>query len=91
MDAVQHVPGIFPWGFIKAREIQERYNQTQFKYDPAITGRLVRHMLVHYGEKSFKAQLAQMDKHEERIISLHAKVTENHKEIISHQTKLDLF
>ena len=88
MDAGQHVPGMFLWGFIKAWEIQERYLRNQFRYDPTLTGRLVRLMLVHGGEKYFKAQLAQIDKHEEHIISLQAEVTENHKELIAHQKKL---
>ena len=45
-------------------------------------------MVVHDGEKSFKAQLTNIDKYKELIISLHAKVTENHKVMIAHQETL---
>ena len=45
-------------------------------------------MFVHDGEKYLKAQLSQIDKHEERIISLQVKVTDNHTEMIAHQNKL---
>ena len=50
MDTGNHVPGMFIWGFIKAWEIQDRYLQNQLKYDPYLTRRLVRRMLVHDGE-----------------------------------------
>ena len=79
MDAGQHVPGIFLWVIIKAWEIKELYLQNKIKDDPSLTRRLVRRMLVHDGEQYFKVQLEKIDKHEERNISLHAKVTENHK------------
>ena len=45
-------------------------------------------MLVHNGEQYFKAQVGQIDKNEECIISLQVKVTDNNKEIIAHQNKL---
>ena len=44
-------------------------------------------MLVHYGKQNFKAQLAKIDNNEEIIITLQAKVTENHKEMIANQKK----
>ena len=64
MDSGQHVTGMFLWGFIKDWEIQEPYRRNKFKDDPALTGRLVRHMLVHDGEQYFKSQLVQIDKNE---------------------------
>ena len=87
MDTGQHVPGMFIWRFIKAWEIQERYHRNQFKDDPVLTRRLVGCMLVHDVEQYFKAQIAQIEKHGERIISIQEKVTDNHKEMISHQNK----
>ena len=45
-------------------------------------------ILVHYGEQYFKAQLSQIDKHEERIIFLQEYFTNNHKDMIAHQKKL---
>ena len=88
MDAGQKLPCIFIWGFIKAWEIKECHRQNQLKDDPALTRRLVRHMLVHDGEQYFKAQLEQIDKYEEHIIYLQAKVTENHQEMIARQNQL---
>ena len=54
------------------------------KYDLSLTGKLVRHMFVDDREQSFKAQLSQIDKQKERMISIHTKVTDNHKEMIVH-------
>ena len=82
MESDRHVPGMLLWGFMKAWEIQEHYCRNKF------TGILVMHMLSHYGEQYLKAQLEKNDKREEHIIHLQAKVTDNHKEIISHQKKL---
>ena len=45
-------------------------------------------MLFHDGEQTFKAQLSKMDNHEEHIVTLQAKFTGNHKEMIAHQKKL---
>ena len=87
MDTGQHVPGMFIWRFIKAWEIQELYHRNQFKDNPVLTRRLVGCMLVHDVEQYFKAQIAQIEKHGERIISIQEKVTDNHKEMISHQNK----
>jgi hypothetical protein len=54
IDAGQHNPGMFLWGFLKAWEIQECYRKNQFKDDRALTGRLVRRMMVRDGESSLK-------------------------------------
>ena len=70
MDAGQHVPGMFIWRFIKAWKVQEFHLRNQFKDDPPLAGRLFRRILVKDGEPFFKAQLAQIDKHKEFIISL---------------------
>ena len=71
MDAGQHVPGMFLSGFIKAREIQERYLRNEFKYGPALTGILLRGMLVHDGGKHFKAQLEKL-KNTKNILFLYS-------------------
>ena len=47
---------------------------------------MVKHMLVHDGEQFLKAQLEKLTN--TIIIYLQAKVTMNHKEMISHQKKL---
>jgi hypothetical protein len=60
MDAGQHDPGMFLWGFIKAWEIQECYHHTHFKDVMALTGRLIRRMLVRDGEKTFQTKLAML-------------------------------
>jgi uncharacterized protein YneF (UPF0154 family) len=48
---------MFMWGFLKAWEIQERYRKNQFKDDPALTGRMVRRMMVGDGENSLKEKV----------------------------------
>jgi hypothetical protein len=88
MDAGQHDPGIFLWGFIKAWEIQEHCRRKKIKDDSALTGSLVHRMLVHDGEKSLKEQLAMLTKHEDALASLRSKMIERHQEVISYQNKV---
>jgi hypothetical protein len=78
MDAGQHDPGMFLWGSIKAWEIQEHYGHNNFKDDPALTGRLVRRMLVHDGEQYIKEELALLTKHEYALANLQANMPEQH-------------
>jgi uncharacterized protein YneF (UPF0154 family) len=79
IDAGQHNPGMFMWGFLKAWEIQERYRNNQFKDDPDLTGRLVRRMMVRDGESSLKEKLKLLDSHESKLDSLTARINEYHK------------
>jgi uncharacterized protein YneF (UPF0154 family) len=82
IDAGQHNPGMFMWGFLKAWEIQERYRKNQFKDDPALTGQLVRRMVVRDGESSLKEKLKLLDSHESKLESLTARINKYHKESI---------
>jgi hypothetical protein len=79
---------MFLLGFIKAWEIQERYRRNNFKDDPALTVRSVHRMLVHDGEQSLKEQLAMLTKHDDVLVNLQAKMTEQHKEAIAYQKKV---
>jgi uncharacterized protein YneF (UPF0154 family) len=69
-DAGKYNEGVFLWGMLRAWDIQEPYRKNQFKNDPALTGLMVRGMVVHSGEKSVKMQLALVDTHDESIESL---------------------
>jgi uncharacterized protein YneF (UPF0154 family) len=62
-DAGQYNEGMFLWGMLQAWEIQERYQENQFKNYPALTGLMVRRMMAHSGEKSVKMQLTLMETH----------------------------
>lgn len=73
---------------VRAWEIQERYRENQFKNDPALTGLMVRRMMVHSGEKSVKTQLALVETHDESIESLAIKLKEYHKEQVAINKKV---
>jgi uncharacterized protein YneF (UPF0154 family) len=87
-DAGQYNEGMFLWGMLRAWEIQERYRENQFKNDPALTGLMVRRMMVHSGEKSVKTQLALVETHDESIESLGIKLKEYHKEQVAINKKV---
>jgi uncharacterized protein YneF (UPF0154 family) len=79
---------MFLWGMLRAWEIQERYRENKFKNDPALTGLVVRRMMVHSGEKSVKMQLALVDTDDESIESLGIKLKEYHKEQVAINKKV---
>jgi uncharacterized protein YneF (UPF0154 family) len=87
-DAGQYNKGMFLWGMLRAWEIQERYQENQFKNDPALTVLMVRRMMVHSGEKSVKTQLALVETHDESIESLGIKLKEYHKEQVAINKKV---
>jgi uncharacterized protein YneF (UPF0154 family) len=87
-DAGQYNEGMFLWGMLRAWDIQERYQENQFKNNPALTGLLVRRMVVHSGEKSVKTQLALVETHDESIESLGIKLKEYHKEQVAINKKV---
>jgi uncharacterized protein YneF (UPF0154 family) len=79
---------MFLWLFLKAWEIQERYRKNQFKDDPALTGRLVRRMMVRDGESSLKEKLKLLDSHKCKLESLTTRINEYHKEEIAFGKRL---
>jgi uncharacterized protein YneF (UPF0154 family) len=83
IDTGKHNPGMFLWGFLKTWEIQERYCKNQFKDDPALTGQLVRRMMVRDGEISLEEKLKLLDSHESKLDSLTTRINEYHKEEIA--------
>jgi uncharacterized protein YneF (UPF0154 family) len=87
-DAEQYNKGMFLWGMLRAWEIQERYRENQFNNDPALTGLMVRRMMVHSGKKSVKTQLALVETRDESIESLGIKLKEYHKEQVAINKKI---
>jgi uncharacterized protein YneF (UPF0154 family) len=87
-DAGQYNEGMFLSVMLRAWDIQERYRENQLKKDPALTGLMVRRMMVHSGEKSIKMQLALVETHDESIESLGIKLKEYHKEQASINNKV---
>jgi hypothetical protein len=60
MDAGQYSQGMYLWRFLEVWEIQERYRSNRFKIDPALTGFMVRRIMIHDGERTFKQQLTHL-------------------------------
>ena len=50
--------GYYLWGLLKAYEIQDRLVQNNFKNDSALTGALVRHIIMHNGDQALASKLA---------------------------------
>jgi uncharacterized protein YneF (UPF0154 family) len=64
--------GLYLWGMLQAWKVQQRYLANDFKNDPALTGIMVRRLLLHGGDTTVKDKLAKLD-------SLFAKVEDNHR------------
>jgi uncharacterized protein YneF (UPF0154 family) len=55
----QHA-GYYVWAMLRAWEIQQRYRKNKFKDDPALTGIMVRRIVVQGGDGGFMAKLKQI-------------------------------
>lgn len=59
--------GNYIWGMLMAWKVQQRYRQNLFKDDPALTGILVRRILMQGQDGSVKKQLQKVDANEIKI------------------------
>lgn len=59
--------GNFVWGMLMSWKIQQRYRANHFKDDPALTGILVRRILMQGQDNSVKKQLQKVDANEAKI------------------------
>ena len=60
-DAARHDRAFYLWGMLRAWQVQQRYLTNHFKDDPALTGILVRRILMHGGDTTLKTKLGQID------------------------------
>ena len=80
-DAGRHNPAYYLWGMLRAWQVQQRYLDNHFKDDPALTGIMVRRILMHGEDTSVKTKLAKID-------DIQRKVDENHRTIQGELKKL---
>ena len=66
---------------LRAWQVQQRYLSNRFKDDPALTGILVRRILLHGGDTTIKTKLAKID-------DLSRKVDEHHRNVQTEIKKL---
>ena len=66
---------------LRAWQVQQRYLDNHFKDDPALTGIMVRRILMHGEDTSVKTKLAKID-------DIQRKVDENHRHIQGELKKL---
>jgi hypothetical protein len=71
-DAAWMSKGLYLWGMLQAWKVQQRYLANDFKNDPALTGIMVRRLLLHGGDTTVKDKLIKLD-------SLLAKVDDHHR------------
>lgn len=66
-DTGQTEKGNYVWGMLRAWQIQQRYMTNHFKDDPALTGVLVRRLLMQGQDTSVKKKMAKIDTLENKI------------------------
>jgi hypothetical protein len=66
-EAGQAARGNYIWGMLMAWKVQQRYRENHFKDDPALTGILVRRILMQGQDSSVKKQLQKVDANEIKI------------------------
>jgi hypothetical protein len=72
-DAARHTPAYYLWGMLKAWKIQQRYLSNHFKDDPALTGIMVRRILMQGQDSTVRDKLAKID-------ALANKMDEHHRQ-----------
>jgi uncharacterized protein YneF (UPF0154 family) len=80
-DAGRAARGNYVWGMIMAWKVQQRYMENNFKDDPALTGVLVRRILMQGQDSSVKKKLAKID-------ALESKLDEHKRKVTSDLAKL---
>lgn len=81
VDAARHQEAYYLWGMLRAWQIQQCYMDNHFKDDPALTGIMVRRILVQGQDTTVKAKLAKVD-------ALQHKIEENHRVAMGEVCKL---
>jgi hypothetical protein len=81
MAAANFQPGLYLWGMLRAWKVQKRYLANNFKDDPALTGIMVRRILMQGQDSSVKDKLA-------KIELLSNKVEEHHRQEVAEIKKL---
>jgi uncharacterized protein YneF (UPF0154 family) len=66
-DAARFEPGYYLWGMLRAWHIQKRYMANHFKDDPALTGVLVRRILMQGQDSNVKKQLEKVDSVDQKL------------------------
>jgi hypothetical protein len=80
LDAACMSKGLYLWGMLQAWKVQQRYLANDFKNDPALTGIMVRRLLLHGGDTSVKDKLTKLD-------SLFTKVEDNNQRVLCQTTE----
>ena len=81
VDAARHERAFYLWGMLRSWQIQQRYLSNHFKNDPALTGILVRRILMHGGDTTLKSKLGKIDE-------LTRKVDDHHRNFQAELKKL---
>ena len=88
-DAAYFREGLYVWGMVKAWEIQQRFLANSIKDDPALTGILVRHIVIHGGDNPVKDEVAKIAPLEKKLADHHRSFEQSLKAIKTSVTSLD--
>ena len=66
-DAARDRPGYLVWGMLRAWKVQKRYLENHFKNDPALTGIMVRRILLSGQDTSIAEKLKELDELRRRL------------------------
>jgi uncharacterized protein YneF (UPF0154 family) len=87
-DAARFQQGYYLWGMLKAWKIQQRYLENHFKDDPALTGIMVRRILMQGQDTSVKAKLEKIDNLERELKEQQRKAEEHRRNQLGEINKL---
>lgn len=87
-DAARRRPGYYVWGMLRAWKIQKRYLENHFKNDPALTGLMVRRILLQGHDSSVAEKLKEMDELRRRLEERQRVEEERHRNHVGEFKKL---
>lgn len=73
LDSARLEPALYDYAQLKCWVIQQRYVENNFHDDPVFTGVLVRRILMHGGDESFKTRLGALEKFQNKYNEQHRK------------------
>jgi hypothetical protein len=87
-DSARKQPGYYLWGMLRAWMIQQRYLSNNFKNDPALTGIMVRRILLQGQDMALKTKLEEITTIKQKVDENHRKAEEQHRTVMGEVKKL---
>lgn len=88
VDAARKQPAYYLWGMLRAWKVQSRYLANKFKDDPALTGIMVRRILMQGQDTSLRNKLEEITSIKQKVDENQRKHDEQHRNVLGELRKI---